>query len=72
MPQQPRPAATSTNRRYSYPAPETPVEPLCDVPLIRRVRDGLHRLDTDRNNSVESGDEGLETADSTRLGLSSI
>lgn len=44
MPQQPqaRPAATSTNRRYSYPAPETPVEPVCDVPLMRR---GAYAMD---------------------------
>lgn len=38
-----------TAARYSYPEPETPVEPLQNTALMRRVLDELHRLDTDRD-----------------------
>lgn len=36
--------------RFSYPEPETPVEPLQDTALMRRVGDRLHSLDTDREH----------------------
>ncbi len=35
-----------TTGLYSYPEPETPVEPLQNTALMRRVLDGLHRLDS--------------------------
>ena len=33
--------------QFPYPAPDRPIEPLCDMKTMRRVRDGLLRLDSD-------------------------